>query len=83
MVKKRLLDIAAKVLPGRTLMVYQEVFDNNITLPDKIVFGVWKARSVKMHTGPTACNTGRPLGDGTPVRIPVPTLLYLPCWYLC
>jgi len=41
----RLLDIAAKVLPGRTLMVYQEVFDNNITLPDKIVFGVWKAKA--------------------------------------
>jgi hypothetical protein len=36
-----LLGIAAKVLPNRTVMVYQEVFDNNITLPDRVVFGVW------------------------------------------
>lgn len=40
----KLLDIAARVLPGRTLMMYQEVFDNGIKLPDKIVFGVWKSR---------------------------------------
>lgn len=38
----RLLDIAKRVIPDRTLMFYQEVFDNNITLPDRIVFGVWK-----------------------------------------
>jgi hexosaminidase len=40
--ESRLLAIAAKVLPHRTVMVYQEVFDNNITLPDRVVFGVWK-----------------------------------------
>ena len=40
---ERLLGVAAKVLgSGRTVMVYQEVFDNNITLPDRVVFGVWK-----------------------------------------
>ena len=39
----RLLGIAANVLGrNRTIMVYQEIFDNNITLPDNVVFGVWK-----------------------------------------
>lgn len=32
-----------QVLPGRTLVVYQEVYDNNITLPPKVAFDVWKA----------------------------------------
>ena len=27
---------------NRTIFVYQEVYDNNITLPERIVFGVWK-----------------------------------------
>ena len=31
------------VSAGRTLVVYQEVFDNNITLPPKVAFDVWKA----------------------------------------
>lgn len=39
---EKLLAIAARAIPNRTLMMYQEVFDNNITLPDKVVFGVWK-----------------------------------------
>ena len=41
--ENRLLQIAAEVLPGRTLVVYQEVYDNNITLPPKVAFDVWKA----------------------------------------
>jgi len=32
-----------RVSAGRTLVVYQEVFDNNITLPPKVAFDVWKA----------------------------------------
>jgi hypothetical protein len=31
--ENKLLKIATEVLPGRTLVVYQEVYDNNITLP--------------------------------------------------
>jgi hexosaminidase len=41
--ENKLLQIAAEVLPGRTLVVYQEVYDNNITLPPKVAFDVWKA----------------------------------------
>ena len=37
-----LMEIASRVLPTRKVMVYQEVFDNNVTLPSKVVFGVWK-----------------------------------------
>jgi hexosaminidase len=40
--ENELLAIAARALPERTVMVYQEVFDNNITLPERVVFGVWK-----------------------------------------
>jgi len=42
--ENRLMTIAARVLPNRTLMVYQEVFDNKVVLPSKVVFGVWKSR---------------------------------------
>ena len=28
--ENRLLQIAAEVLPGRTIMLYQEVYDNNV-----------------------------------------------------
>ena len=39
----RLLGIAAKVLGAdRRVMVYQEVFDQKITLPHRVVFGIWK-----------------------------------------
>ena len=40
--ENRLLQIAKRALPGKTLMVYQEVFDHNISLPTRVVFGVWK-----------------------------------------
>jgi hexosaminidase len=41
--ENRLLEIAERVLPGRTLVVYQEVYDNNVSLPAKVAFDVWKA----------------------------------------
>eukprot|EP01047_Picozoa_sp_COSAG01_P139831 COSAG01_NODE_70673_length_258_cov_0.622642_1_plen_65_part_10 len=41
--ENRLLEIAERVLPGRTLVVYQEVYDNNVSLPAKMAFDVWKA----------------------------------------
>jgi hexosaminidase len=48
----RLLGIAARVLK-RTVMVYQEVFDNGITLPNRVVFGVWKPG---LHDGSKAAS---------------------------
>ena len=38
-------------------MVYQEVFDNNVTLPSKVVFGVWKK------------STGSPLNRRIPEEV--------------
>jgi len=38
----KLMTIAARALPGRTVLAYQEIFDNNITLPPKVAFDVWK-----------------------------------------
>eukprot|EP00937_MAST-01D_sp_MAST-1D-sp2_P007377 g7377.t1 len=39
----RLLDVAARALgANRTVVVYQEVLDQGIALPARVVFGVWK-----------------------------------------
>jgi hexosaminidase len=52
-----LMEIASRVLPTRKVMVYQEVFDNNVTLPSKVVFGVWKK------------STGSPLNRRIPEEV--------------
>lgn len=38
----KLLGIATRALPGRTLLTYQEIFDNGIPLPADVAFDVWK-----------------------------------------
>lgn len=43
--EQRLLEVAAKAMPNRTLMVYQEVFDNNISLPGRVIFDVWRSHN--------------------------------------
>eukprot|EP00035_Acanthoeca_spectabilis_P006658 m.127555 g.127555 ORF g.127555 m.127555 type:complete len:566 (+) comp13601_c0_seq2:3097-4794(+) len=38
----RLLAVATSALPNRTLIMYQEVFDEGVVVPDSLVVDVWK-----------------------------------------
>eukprot|EP00049_Salpingoeca_infusionum_P022989 m.9815 g.9815 ORF g.9815 m.9815 type:complete len:552 (-) comp5496_c0_seq1:3325-4980(-) len=39
----RLRDIATKVLPGRSIVIYQDTFDDGVVVPKDIVFDAWKS----------------------------------------
>lgn len=42
---ERVLKLANQIMPDRTLVMYQEIFDNSVQLPGPVIFDVWKTNS--------------------------------------
>eukprot|EP00041_Stephanoeca_diplocostata_P003034 m.31478 g.31478 ORF g.31478 m.31478 type:complete len:923 (-) comp13977_c0_seq1:581-3349(-) len=52
----RLLAVAAKSLPQKSLVLYQEVFDEGVKIPSTLIVDIWKRAS--NHTVPKSPSTG-------------------------